>query len=441
MFSTQLHFTVSDILLSCVYMMMILAGCWFIKLKNAHLPHYRFFLPALFVKFIGTILFCCVYMYHYKDGDAITYFKSSKLIGDLLFREPSVFFKILFTGDLSYDDLTKFDSHKGVLLFGNDTYTLSFIRLITPLTLLSFGNFLTCSILLSAVTFIGLWKLYTVFSIEFPHLIKEIAFSIFFFPSVIFWSSGLLKDTVTISAVGWFIYSLYNLIGNKRTVSFFVGLIISSFILISIKPYILYGLVGASSIWIATHYLKKIPLAIERFFYAPVIIAFFVCMSSFFVYAIAKEQGRFSVEKAQRTLTAKNVDNRVASSFYLPALGNSFSSVTKWVFANLNVTLFRPYYWEAKNFMMKCASIENVFLFGFLLWLLFKFRVIFIFTHIFRNPLLTFSFSFVIILSLIVGFSTDNFGTLDRFRVPVLPFYLALCFILKGYIKPTLKES
>lgn len=420
---------------------MIVFGCWFIKLKNSHLPYYRFFLPALIVKFIGTILFCCVYIYHYKNGDAIVYFKSSSLLGDLLFKEPTVLAKILFTGDVSFNDLTKFDSHKGALMFIDDGYTFFFIRLITPLNILSFGNFLACSVLLAALAFTGSWKLYTVFCTEFPHLIKEVAIAIFFFPSVLFWGSGLLKDTVTISAVGWFIYALYHILNKKRTVRVFASLFISAFVLLSIKPYILYGLIGAGAIWITASYLKKIPLAIERYFYAPVIITLFVCISTFLVYGLAKEQGRFSVEKAQRVLATKQANTKAASSFIAPAIGNSVSSVTKWMFVNINVTLFRPYYWEAKNFMMKCASIENLFLMGFLIWLLIKFRIIFVFKHLFASPLLIFSFFFVIILSLIVGFSTDNFGTLDRFRVPVLPFYLVLCFILKSYVPASFKKT
>jgi len=435
MFSdTQPNFTAGDIFLSSIYIMMILFGCWFIKLKNPHLPYYRFFLPALFVKFIGTILFCCVYIYHYKGGDAIAYFRSSHVLGDLLFKEPATLVKILFTGDVSFTDLTKFDSHKGTLLYTDDKYSFFFVRLITPLNILSFGNFLTCSILLAAVAFTGSWKLYTVFCNEFPHLTKPLAMAIFFFPSVLFWGSGLLKDTVTISAVGWFIYALYTILNTKRAVYGFVCLLISALILLFIKPYILYGLIGAGAIWITAYYLKKIPLTIERYFYAPVIVALFVFISAFLVYGLAKEQGRFSVDKAQRVVATKQANTRAASSFYTPAIGNSIASVTKWIFVNINVTLFRPYYWEAKNFMMKCASLENLFLMGFLIWLLIKFRIVFLFKHIFSSPLLIFSFFFVIILSLIVGFSTDNFGTLDRFRVPVLPFYLVLCFILRSYV-------
>ncbi len=442
MFSeTQLNFTAGDIFLSFVYIMMILFGCWFIKLKNSHLSYYRFLFPALLAKFIGTILFCCVYIYHYKKGDAIVYFKSSSLISDLLFKEPITFVKILLTGDVSFNDLTLFDSHKGRLMIHDDNYSFFFVRLITPLHILSFGNFLTCSILLAAIAFTGSWKLYTLFCTEFPHLTKQMAIAIFFFPSVLFWGSGLLKDTVTISAVGWFIYALYNILKKKETVHAFVYLFISAFILLFIKPYILYGLIGAGSIWITAHCLRKIPLTIERYFFAPIIIVAFVVVSAFLVYSLAKEQGRFSVEKAQNVLASKQANAPSTSSFVTPAIGSSVSSIAKWIFVNINLTLFRPYYWEAKNFLMKCASLENIFMMGFLIWLLVKFRIVFLFKYLFSSPLLIFSFFFVIILSLIVGVSTNNFGTLDRFRVPVLPFYMIVCFILRSYLPASFKKT
>jgi hypothetical protein len=431
--------TTSDILLSAVLILMIITGCWLYQLQKKHLQHYRFFLPAVIVRLAGTLLFCCIYVYHYKDGDALFYFRSSKLISHLLYSEPFTFLKLIFSNEISFDDLAKLDSHEGYLLLLKDNYSFFFVRLITILNLISFGNFMACSILLSVICFSGSWKLYTVFCERFPNLNKELAIAIFFFPSVLFWSGGLLKDTVTLSAVGWFIYSLYRLLEGKRTTRIFINFPISILILVFIKPYILYALITACSMWVAAQYIRTLPIKLERYIYAPVIILLFSFLSVTLIYNLANEESRFSVQKAQHFLAMKQANTKSTSSFETPAVGNSFASVTKWFFSNINVTLFRPYFWEAKNEMMKGAAIENVFLIIFLIWLLLRYRVIFIFRQIFTDPLLIFSFFFVITLSLIVGFSTDNFGTLDRFRIPILPFYLAICFVLKDHLKTQVK--
>jgi len=57
--------------------------------------------------------------------------------------------------------------------------------------------------LLALVSFGGVWRMYQIFIMEFPKLERPLAYTFFFLPSVFFWGSGILKDSITLSALGY----------------------------------------------------------------------------------------------------------------------------------------------------------------------------------------------------------------------------------------------
>lgn len=50
-----------------------------------------------------------------------------------------------------------------------------------------------------------------------------------------------------------------------------------------------------------------------------------------------------------------------------------------------------------------------------------------------KNHLLSFSLIFSLFFAFSVGISTSNFGSLVRYRIPVLPFFVACLFIMDYY--------
>jgi hypothetical protein len=52
-------------------------------------------------------------------------------------------------------------------------------------------------------------------------------------------------------------------------------------------------------------------------------------------------------------------------------------------------------------------------------------------SQIASQPILTFCFLFSIILAIGVGTNSGNFGTLVRYKIPLMPFYLSALFIMR----------
>src|SRR5690606_12245815 len=58
-------------------------------------------------------------------------------------------------------------------------------------------------------SFLGTWALYNTLLQIYPKLVKPFAISIFFLPSIFFWGSGLMKDSLTFGALGLLFWAFY----------------------------------------------------------------------------------------------------------------------------------------------------------------------------------------------------------------------------------------
>jgi hypothetical protein len=78
---------------------------------------------------------------------------------------------------------------------------------------------------------------------------------------------------------------------------------------------------------------------------------------------------------------------------------------------------------------MLFSALENTFLFIMFLRVFFKNGLQF-FPRIFGNPVLTLCFVFSIFFSFALGLTTANFGALVRYKIPAIPFFLSMLYIL-----------
>ena len=96
-------------------------------------------------------------------------------------------------------------------------------------------------------------------------------------------------------------------------------------------------------------------------------------------------------------------------------------------------TLYRPFLWESNKPIMFLSALESALILLATVYLLVKCRISKFFYYIFTDPYIFFCFTFSILLGVIVGFSTFNFGTMVRYRLPILPFYFFMLLLI--YIK------
>jgi hypothetical protein len=166
----------------------------------------------------------------------------------------------------------------------------------------------------------------------------------------------------------------------------------------------------------------------------PLIIFLAVLLGYWSVVKIGEGDARYSVDKIARTakITAYDIGfytGRDAGSGYsLGELDGTFMGMMRKAPQAINVTLFRPYLWEVKNPLMFLSSLEGSLLIVFFLYILFSARSRSLLAL--NNPDILFLLVFSLILAFAVGITSYNFGTLARYKIPLMPYFtLALVLI------------
>lgn len=445
MFDITKVLTIYDLLLPPVYIGVFYIIIGNIYRKNKQENIYKYFVQGFTVKVIGAIGVCLIYGLYYKGGDTTWYHYSAKCILNLIFVKPIQALDVIFNG-YSLDAYTYFTDETGAPIYVEDYHTFFLVRLITPIVFIGAGSFVCSAVLLALITYSGMWKMYRVFVAEFPNLKKELAIAILFIPSVFFWGSGLLKDNVTISSVGWYVYSFYYfLIKRKTKFSLFFSLIVSSFLLIAIKPYIFFALLPGSIAWLTVAYAHNIGSKLLR----SILIPFFIgigAVGGFFILVQFEDYlGIYRVDKVFKQAHAVQQD--LKAEYYQ---GNSFDigdfeptlmgGLSKAHLA-IAATFFRPYLWDVKNPIMLLSALENTYILLLSITLLIRLKIIGFFSIISKHPLLFFSMLFALFFGFSVGLATSNFGSLVRLKIPCIPFYVASLFIIRYFYEQKFKKK
>jgi fatty acid desaturase len=102
----------------------------------------------------------------------------------------------------------------------------------------------------------------------------------------------------------------------------------------------------------------------------------------------------------------------------------------KAVFAGL----FRPTILDVRNPVMFISAMENLFLLYIFLQTIFRVGLSSFFSKIYREPLLMATITFSVLMAFAVGLTTSNFGSLVRYRIPLVPFFFPALYVIR-YLK------
>lgn len=391
----------------------------------------------MMVKISGAIAICLIYQFYYTGGDTTNYYITTKAIANLLFKDTRMFMDVM-AGNNSFANYSYFDGNTGYPVYWRDGTALFVSRLFIPLYFISCKSFVVMAMILSWICYTGVWRLFMLFCNQFPKLEKQFAISILFIPSVVFWGSGLLKDTMTLAAVGWYTYKFYYFFIRKEyKVLSVVHIFIASFLLIAIKPYIFFALLPGSLIWLSNERLAKVQSKILKFVAAPFFISLGLGLSFFLLSQMGDFLGLYAIDNVLDRAVIVNLDQKQdyygGNSFDIGDFDANIGSMLGKAHLAIAATLFRPYLWDARNPVMLLSAFENTYIMLLTLFLLVRLKFFGFFRLIGRNPLLLFSVLFSLFFAFSVGIATSNFGSLVRLKIPCIPFYVSSLFVLKYF--------
>ena len=426
----------TDFVLVPLYFLILFVFILFIKKNHKDNILYKKYLIKGFVfKMICTVAYCLLIYFYWGVGDSMNYFKNALYVKQLMHTGVENYSLLLKDSDYLKDvySLDGSSNEAGWLL-----ERISFL-----LGYLSFFRFLTTSMLLATLAYSGMFKMFEAFCKLMPEWDNRLAWAVLFFPTVTFYGSGILKDTVCFAAMGWIVYGIVQIFHIKKFRLRYLFIMILAAALIAVfKAYIIAAFMVPFIVFWVMLLVRKIKIVFFRRLFFPVFIILLIGLYQINAAAVDNLLGRFAIEKLfdnikeQQQSYLSSEDFSGGSVFNIGTIEPTLSGFISKMPAGINATLFRPYIWESKNVLMIFAGLENLILLLLTIWIIFKTGLFKFFKTLFTDPYVFLFLVYTFIFSAIIGLSTANFGTLGRYRIQIIPFYLAGMFYV-WYLKKT----
>ena len=212
--------TIIDVALLFLYLFLVIVlAVLYFRSHPEFEPYEKYYKYGLAVKVIGGISFALIYTFYYSyGGDTMAYFKDSWKLNELLFHSFHDWKELLF-GDCANFQFKDRNVLHG-LIFRPCTTEFFVTSFTSFITLLGLGSYFSTTLLFALLSFIGVWHFFMVFVQRYPRIKNQLAFAILFMPSVFFWGSGLMKDSITIGFIGMMIYYLDNIKKRRGRLSY-----------------------------------------------------------------------------------------------------------------------------------------------------------------------------------------------------------------------------
>lgn len=428
-----------EYLLSFLYVVVLYTV--FARRKNLAIrtaPEYRYFLWGLWARMAGGVAFSLIYFYYYKGGDTMAYFYSGVAMSKLATSSPLSYLIVLFS-EASPENRELFTEYTGYPFsyVYYDPRTFFVVKVISPLVVLSLNSYLVTTVVIASLSYGGVWRCYRTFVSYYPSLMGAFAVAFLFVPSVVFWGSGIMKDTVTFSAACWWVHCWDEIQFKKRGGLWrWVGLVLSAMFLIVVKPYVFMVLLPVSLLWSSMSRVRRFRNALVRALFLPVLTGAMVVGAWAVLTFLGDRLDKFSLDQALETISLiqgdmKRVEQYGTGYFDVGDLDATWTSVLSKAPMAVNAALFRPYIWEAQNVVMAISGLENLWLLALALLTLFRVGPVFMVRCIREVPLVVMCILFSIVFAFVIGISTPNFGALVRFKIPLIPFFISGLAIIR----------
>jgi hypothetical protein len=316
------------------------------------------------------------------------------------------------------------------------------MKISAVLSLISFNKYLIITLFFGAFSFAGLWKLFLVFKdINKDKQVKLLAWAVLYMPSVWFWGSGLIKDSVCMGGIGFIIHFLYKLFIKKEfSIKNLVALIVLIYVVGSIKSYILVVLAICLSVFVFYKFIDPFKNLVIRGFI--ILIFLFTVSIVAFITNFGEQlqeladESRVQVDTYQRNYSSvENEDERSKGSVKSEEIDASMSGLILHSPIAVFTCLFRPFIWESRKIFILFSAFESLLLLLCTVYVIIKLKFLGFFREIFANPFVLFSFLTAIFFALIIGFTTYNFGTMARYKIVLLPFYFfTIVYLYTAYL-------
>lgn len=349
-----------------------------------------FFWAGLFIKLISGILLGYIYYEYYGSGDTISIFELAK-------NEAS--------------------NHS------SGPRTVFFIAILRPIVIATGGSYWLSSLWLSFVSFVACWYATITLSRLYQTNKYPIAICFLLIPSIVFWSSGILKDSLafaSLTTLVTLIIKYYKL--TKLSWLDILLLILSTFLLFKIKHYLLIiSLIFGGSL-IAYSILQRMKSK-WKWVISAIILLTALTSTQFIHPYLNINRLSWALYENNRVINQATNENELNITIE----NESLLAVIKEIPSALHAGLFRPSILDKTPIWGWVHKIENLILTVFIF--------LSILIYVKERPdinwgLIGISLTCIMLLAIMLSLAAPNFGTLVRYKNAFMPYLFLISSIL-----------
>ncbi|GAB3203616.1 hypothetical protein ABID22_002100 [Pontibacter aydingkolensis] len=379
-------------------------------------------LPALVLKLLAGILLGLLYHHYYHEGDTLTFKNASLILSEYALQNPAGYVKLILFNEFESEAFRATVPFSRLPDFSNSFF---FTKLLSLLNLLTNSQYYLNSLYFSLFSFWGTAALVATLVKHFPKYKSAAMLAFLYFPSVVFWSSGVLKDAILFGSMCWVFAVAVELSEGKRLrILNWLLLPFILYLFIRIKFFLALILLPLLVLFLLIRFIAKRSGSLKQIkSQIAVLLIGFSALALVGLYLAVNINDAFFLRNLVYTyegiLELSQERPHISFSSLEPTVGSILVNAPKAFLS----AVFRPFIWEAVNVLYLLMSLENLLILALAILATFS---------LFKNglkqiTLLQVCFVLMIIcFGVIIGLTTPNFGTLSRYRIVLLPFLVYL---------------
>jgi hypothetical protein len=406
----------------------------FFQINGIKKNHILFaFLSQVFAGYILYIMYSQYYTERYT-ADIFKYYDDSLVLYNTFFSNPLDFFKIIIGIDCDSEDylinyfseMNHWDtSYKNSLM--DESRLL--IRLNAILNIIGFKSYSFNLISFVFIGFLGKF-LITKNLVKFYKSINPIIlfWGLILFPSLMLWSSGILKEPLIIFSIGLILQSFG--VYNSKKISSLILVFFGLLIIFKLKFYVFICFLPALISFLICQNWKIKPLKVITI----TIISLNILLVILSTLKNSYNPLEILSNKQNDFIKLAEIFN-AGSSFKMVPMDPNFNSFLSSIPTGVINGFFRPFPSDINKIIHILPLIENIFLYVLIIYLFYKlFSLKIKLETVYLNALLN-SVFFISLLFVITGISTPVIGALVRYKLPGTIFIIISICIMHGQTK------
>lgn len=366
----------------------------------------------LSLKIIAGIAAGYIYSRNMMGGDTHTYMNDALVIHKLLPHSPLLWLQMVTGIEWQPELLQTFyqqfgtNLEKGYVLPANNS--VLFVRLQAFLCLFSFGYYNVNVLFMAFLSFTGLTALYRAITNAVERTSSLTLYIIFLLPTVLFWSSMLLKESLLLFFLGWMLFYFMRMM-NQNSLKSSLLFILFFILMMVFKSFIAIALLPGLAAWFIS----------KRFQFKWITVFAIIIISSLTALAVSSQLSSslnfFLALHNQQIVSLKfGVYYKASTLIELIPFSPDFISVYKRTPEAIYTALMRPYITEATSSLQTAAALENIITIILLIYLIIRTDI----QKLKHQPIIITFISAGLFILAITAFTTPIAGTLVRLKMP-----------------------